>query len=150
MDNKFKLLLDAASYLEVKHTDKHDTKAKLNKINYYKRVNHNRIKKINQMKLKRGAISKSYSLILHDIIMGFNRDVDFLKSHPLEIIYLDQLIDIGVNIRDITSFDNCQYDYNPKNINRNSPGLITNEKLDNLEIFNTHPRENGFKKRINI
>ncbi|CAL9738422.1 hypothetical protein MOSE0_N11056 [Monosporozyma servazzii] len=150
MDNKFNLLLDAAKYLDVTKSDKYDTKQMSEKINYYKRVNHNRINKINQLKLKRGAISKSYSLILQDIIMGFNKNVDFLKSHSIDTIYLDQLMEIGVNIRDITSIDNCQYDCDPKYFNRNSTGVVTKERPHHIEHFSSQSSETVLKKKINI
>lgn len=137
MGHKFDLLLDAANYIEVRNGG--HVQASLYKVDHKKTPSQKRIKRINQLKLKRGAISKTYSLRLQDIILGFNKNIEFLKSRPLETIYLDQLIEIGVTIRNITSITNSQYDCCSKNVKRGSESDITKTKQEPVRFLNNHP-----------
>lgn len=67
-----------------------------------------RIEKIKEMKARKAKranatkLSRAKNLKLENTIDGFNKSVEFLQTHPLQIVHLDELINTGSEIKKLT------------------------------------------------
>ena len=128
METKIDLLLKAANVIETKNYNRVCSESWLENKRLYTVNPQTRISKINKLLLKRGFVARHYVTQLNEIIMGFNRDLHFLKENKLEVVYLDQLIEIGHLIKNLT--------------------FIENSKLNNYKVkkgMKRHPRKSHVK-----
>lgn len=137
METKIDLLLKAANVIETRNCDKVCSETWLENKQLYTVNPQTRISKINKLMLKRGVVAKQYVTQLNKVIMGFNRDLHFLKNNRLELVYLDQLIEIGYLIKHLTFIGNYKLNnYNIKDMKHYSTQRHTKSKKSNELYFN--------------
>lgn len=109
MDAKIDLLLTAAQLIESRKNKGTIVDSPEVKKIEISASSSGRINKIKKLKIRREKISKIYIFRLKDIILELNKNIEFLKTNPLEIVYFDQLIEIGLMIRNVVSCDDLNY-----------------------------------------
>lgn len=137
METKIDLLLKAANVIETNNYNKVCSNSWSENKKLYIANPHTRISKINNLMLKRGIVSKQYISQLNEIILGFNEDLHFLEQNPLEVAYIDQLVEIGILIKNLTFLDNYKLkNYNIKGMKQYSRKTSVRDKQTNELYFN--------------